>query len=317
MSDEYISIIPDLDKMNNLTYEKGKTSNGIKYEQYFTIKNKNQDSSIIFLAGTNVKRGELNLSNYETVNKSNYMGMIPAKVASESKVPVSVVYQPGVSNFKHYGIYSQETEKMQLEAAIELAGKKPFTPITHSLSTILGIRLLDKEFRKQYSEILPGVLSAVMTNARDALTDENGNPRKLLGLIDWYPLFKLAENIPHLLSYYPLASQEIHDNLFERQSNNKNWGGMSLISTSSAKYLLNVDGLEVVKSLKNQDQKPLCIVTVGDKIFPHKKQSEICEKLDAKILRLDAGHRWFTESNTGVIIDAISEFHKKNLEDIL
>lgn len=304
--------------MDDLIYEEGKTSNGISYEKYLTIKNKNLNSSIIFLTGVNVKRGKLNLLNYETVNSSNYMGTIPAKVANESKVPTFVVYQPGVSNFKYYGFYSKKTEKMQLESAIELAEKMPFTPVTHSLSTILGIKLLDKEYRKQYPKVLPGVLSAVMTDAKDALTDESKNPRKLFGLIDWYSLFKLAENIPCLFSYYPLAAQTIHDNnISENQVDNKNWGGMSLISTNSAKYLLNLDGSEIANSLENQDQKPIGIITLGDKICSPEKQSEIYKRLDAQILKLDAGHRWFTEPNADIIVNTISEFHEKNLENIL
>lgn len=261
--------------------------------------------------------------NAEKVNSSTYLGLFPFLLAEESGRQVIVIYQPGVSKVlpltKGIGYYSEETEKQQLEAAIEVADGKPFTPITHSLSSILGIRLLDKTYRNQCEttekQILPGVLSAVYTDMEDGLRNENGKQRKLLGLIPWYPLLRAVQHLQVPVPLYPLASSNVHDDFTAKPSRNKRWGASHWLNTAIAGYILKIDtGLELVGSLKTIDQQPLGIATMHDKIFSAERQIEIYNALGAEVLQIDTGHRWTTNQETEHAIRRIARFHQKNLE---
>jgi hypothetical protein len=309
-----------------INYESGRTSKGIVFES-FTPENAIQNAYLMLFAGFGMRKGKADLSSLDALNQSRYIGNMPARLARETELimktgnKVYVVYPPGVSEFIKRGYYSEETELEQLNAAMELVGDKPFTPITYSFSTLLGIKLLSSNYRKevlgnQASQVLPGVICSVNTSVEDALTDEHGSPRKVLG-IKWIDLYKIFQHIP-LPSYFPLASPSMHDPIgAEHNGRNKNWGLSPLVNTLSAKYALEVDGNTLAESLEGQDQKPLGIATREDKIYSSNKQLEILDKLFAHQLLLETGHRWMTEPAADRAIEEIVRHHQKSLKDRL
>jgi hypothetical protein len=300
----------------NITYYSKRTSGRLVYEAY-NPKSSSLKACLVLFAGLGARKGMIDTYNWDALNRSNYFGKTPAELAIKTQNKVYVVYPPGVSRFIKKGYYSEETEREQLEAAMELVKDMPFTPITHSFSTLLGIKLLSRSYREknlgnQATQVLPGVISSVNTNAEDALTDERENPRKVLG-IKWIYLYKIFQHIP-LPSYFPLASPAIHDPIGAKPDGNKNWGLSPLVNTLSAKYALEVNGNTLAESLKDRDQRPLGIVTLKDNIYNSDKQLEVLEKIMADIFPLETGHRWMTEPAAEDAIKKIVEHHQKSLE---
>ncbi len=212
--------------MSKLSYHHRKTQSGIIFDSY-THSDKKDDVAYVLLAGLNVdsnlifttdviKEGERLFQRPRI--KDSYLGKFPVNLADMSKRDVFVVYQPGMSlKPNRTGFYSEKTSLKQLEAALELTLSYGHVyPITHSLSTVVGTdALLNEMSQNLTSKLLPGTISSVFTNAKDALTTEEGKSRKIAG-IPWYFGFKAAEYFvpsffPFALPMYPLADQDIHD----------------------------------------------------------------------------------------------------------
>lgn len=286
-----------------LIITKGKIQ-GIKYESY--IPTDELKEPLVILIGMNI------------TPESNYLRDLPLLLAKNSNFPVFVVYQPGVSRLLGFGYYSEKTEIEQLEAAMELVGNKPFTPITHSFSTILGIRLLDKEFRERFSKnIMPGVLTSTYESVKDCLTDENNIPRTIFR-INALSLFQIGQYFPIILPIYPLRHEGTHAAADDEEKESKELTASQWINTKTAKYCLETNGLELATNLPNQDQIPLGIITSKDRIIDPEKQEQILKQLKATIVRIPTGHRWTKNtSQRNSIEQAIISHHRRNLENFL
>jgi len=278
----------------------GKTGNGVVYEQY---PGNNDGFPIIFFAGIGVRP-------IEDVNhgseESSYLGLFPDFLNNSSDVEVNVVYQPGVSGGRHKpNFYSDETEKEQFKAGLDIADGRRFYPIGHSLGARVPIHLaLNHEYQGldyNLENILDGCAIAPFTTVEDAYTDPDKGPRTFL----WFPDITLTRLLKgfEIPFYYPLHSQKIHDGK-EPVKKVKAWKANFWINVSSGNDLLESDTLaEIMASTVHRH--PLIIITSQDKIFDPDKQRAISEALESEVLEVDTGHRCFT--NRCVTDDLISK----------
>lgn len=306
-------------KPKRFLFDRNKTFNGVVYESYQPNQGSGEVPFLIF-SGLNVSPGlliprECSLEeNYFLLRESSYFGVFPALLAQKSGQEVFIVYQPGTSNGLKRGLYSEKTKQAQFLAGLRLAGKRQFYPLTHSLSTDLGLDLVLNSGLGSLKQFLPGTISSVMTTAEDALCTEKG-PRKL-GFIEWIDLFRLAKKIRLSLPfYYPLGNQFWHDGSGEEEKNPA-WSVSKWINTLSADYALKIDSFKKSKdgcSLK----KPLGLVTLEDRIFSPQLQAEIYHNLGAEIVEIRSGHRWFTSplEKLNPVLEKIIDHYQRSLAD--
>lgn len=271
--------------------ETGRTQKGLIYKRFV---NRDCETPVVIFGGMNIMPG------------SGYFCDFPDRTA-EIFGEAIVVYQEGVSgNLFKTGWYTEATERKQLEEALKLVNGRRFVPVTHSLSSVLGMKLLDPNYRAETGarNVLPGVITSVFTTIEDSLVDVD-RTRKILG-IPALPLFKIGRYLPLPVPFYPLRDFAAHskfgiedDGLIANR-----W-----VNTRSADYCFNCE--KVVDSL-NQNQEPVGVVTLQDRIFSADKQREVFDKLRAEFLEVDSGHRWMVDDEScDAVIDAIERQLRK------
>ena len=324
--------------MSELNYQHRKTQGGIIFDSY-THSDKKDDVAYVLLAGLNVdfnlifttdtiKEDERLLQNPNI--KDSYLGKFPVNLADMSKRDVFVVYQPAMSlKPNRTGFYSEKTSLKQLETALELTTSYDNVyPITHSLSTVVGTdALLNEVSQNLTKKLLPGTISSVFTNAKDALTTEKGKSRKLSGVFPWYFGFKAAEYFvpsffPFALPIYPLAAQQIHDGGKLSTEKHPHWGASKMINPATAKYVMKVDTSAKAQGKllgMHMAKKPLFLITTEDRIFDAQKQEQIANQFRADKVFAESGHRWFTlpDNDLNELTEKIISHQKGSLEERL
>ena len=248
-----------------------RTTNGLLYE-HFGVQN---DIPVVFFAGMNVMPG------------SNYLCDFPKKLAEHAEL--FVVYQEAVSgNLLKRGFYSLGTENHQLKAGLELVSGRRFLPVTHSLSSVLGFKLLNQDYISLHSaqKVLPGVITSPFTSVEDLLVDHSTEkPRKVLG-IEVLLLFKVLRYCPMIVPFFPLADINAHSNFGVNVEGNivDRW-----VNPLTADYSFGIS--ESLNAL-SVTQRPIGIVTLQDRIFSADEQRKRLNGFDANIVEIDCGHRW-------------------------
>ena len=256
--------------------ETGRTKDGLMYEKYGS----DSEKPIVIFAGLNVKPN------------TGYFCDFP-RDAAECFGEAIVVYQEGVSgSLLRTGFFSPGTERRQLNAALELVKGKRFVPVTHSITSILGTKLLDPIFRRENhaGDALPGVISSMYTSVDDVLFDRDVR-RRILG-IDALLLFKVGRYLPIPVPFYPLRDGAAHSRfgVVDASEIASKW-----VNTRSADYCFRSEGL--VGSVK-PDQKAIGIVTLQDRITSAEKQADLYGQLNAEIIPVDSGHRWMADEES-------------------
>jgi len=272
--------------------EYGRTNKGLLYEKHTS---QSRASPIVMFTGIGVQQSR----------EDSYLGNVPQKLAEQTGECI-VVYQQGVStdNPLKKGLYTTGTDIIQLQGALELTKGKPFTPVTHSYSAMLGTRLLNSEYREQTlaTSAMPGVISGLMTSVKDGTHREDGTSRKILGIPAEY-VFLVGQYFPLLTPLYPLKMLADHEHYNEREEHPHKVIADTWINSLSAYACYRQPYSEV-----HPDQKGLGLVTKGDSIFSADKQKEVLERLGCDIVEIDTGHRWMSGRDTANAIVA-KHFH--------
>ncbi len=289
-----------------------------------TLKSRNNSPVYILPAGLGVKPGKQNEGDcpylpflLDVLNKINYYGDFPARLAEKSGLEVNVLYQPAVSGNGHKrGLYSEETKQLMYEEIVGLANDRRIYLVSHSLSSDLHLDiLLGADYVQEQDQFLTGTFVAPMTNVEDALTDTKGKPRRMFGM-KALSLFELAKKMNLKLPFvYPLHSQKLHDGS-NQEKPNKNWKASRYINTASAEYALSIDN--VARSENYSGPRPMVIVASEDQIFKPDSQVEIAFNLGADFLQFNTGHRAFTSKEERLsIVSSIIDHQQRSLESRL
>jgi hypothetical protein len=283
-----------------IKHEHGRTPGGLLFERYVSDRRGGNpltlvDLEYVLLAGANVSPGKIedrarHFYDYHASERSNYFGAFPAMLAHYSGRPVMIVYQAGVSGGEHQKrFYSPETSQLQLEEGLANTHATRVYPITHSLSSLTGLDIVTGAEYASDARLMGGTISSVLTNAEDALS-ENNHPRRLAG-IKWISLMRAARKLNWTLPVYPLARQYWHDGE-DQAGDTESWGALKELNLRSANYFLQANGLE--KAQQPKVKEPLLLITTQDKIFSVDEQLRVAAALKAEVIGTPAGHRWFT-----------------------
>ncbi len=243
-------------------------------------------------------------------------------------VPVFVIYQAGVSGRPYTrGLYSDDTDKIQFAAAVELTGDKGFYPITHSWSSHLGLDFVLKEEYRD-TKILEGTISSVMTTAIDGLSHTFGKDarkersvldlftggRGMTGFPTWFQAFQVLQHLPVCLPTYPLQWQHWQDGTEDLPVNPK-WAPDPWIHYYSAKTFLPYDGLARVRETQTRHRKPLFVIPTQDRIFSPDQQQEIAAAAGCKTKEIAAGHGWFAAKRRELdtVLEAIAAHYHESV----
>lgn len=275
---------------------KGRTNNGVLYEKHT---DRHTDKPVIIFTGIGVMPSD----------EEPYMGTVAQQVAEEVGECI-VAYQPGVSatwkNPWTRGLYTATTEKKQLDAALELADGRRFTPVTHSYSSLLGAKLQDPNYRNALNAetAMPGVVSAIVTSVADGMKKEDGSTRTILG-IPGYFVFLVGQHLPLLSPLYPLKMLEDHAHFDEAVPHKAIADTWINSLTAESCFKLPYDNVQ-------PDRQSIGLITEGDNIFSAELQEEAYIKIGCKPVRINTGHRWMVGRDSQKAIDEIVAQHKRN-----
>ena len=313
-----------LNKAIEITQEQ--TSNQIPFDAYRNVADRDIDCPIILLTGLNIAPSNFHnsLSTPEQLKKSTYVGLFAYILAKKTDQDVYVVSQPGVAwkknpKTKHKkGLYTRKTELAQFEAALEIADGRIWYPITHSISSLLGVELcLKQEYEgHNLSKILDGTITSVFTSVEDALTNRDGEKKKFKELIAWLTMFKIFQYLPGwfpALPLYPLESQEEHDG-HKPEERIEAWKALIPIRGTTARYAFKRNLFEEITSANTIYKQPLWVITEQDNACSIEGQENNAFSLLGQgenlnnIIRVPTGHRWFTSNRAAnVVADRITE----------
>jgi hypothetical protein len=165
--------------------------------------NKGSKNVIVLFAGMNVKFPKF-VNDRDKFATRNYHYDFSFNLADKG-FRVIEVYHPGTNDL--ISTYNQKQINYTLFILNEFLKSQNLkaTPITHSLMTLAGINLSDKNNENKFSQFLPPVNISYVTNAKDA--SEN---KKMFGT-DLYNLFLFLDKIPlNVPVPYPFANSSYH-----------------------------------------------------------------------------------------------------------
>lgn len=295
--------------------ERHRADNGIVYDQFGNTKD--SDHIITIFNGMGVMPPKYQ---GETASVTDsYNGTLPALLQEVSGLPVVVAYHAACSGkpFRK-GYYGRDVETAPLEAIMStFKDKESIYPVYHSLATIPAMRrLLEPGYSSTERNLLAGTFISAVDNAVDALTRPDGTERTLFG-IPYIKIFQLANwaygKAPGLVDKIPVLpvspardQADAHDG-HEKTAKNNLWRSHPDVDVSSAVDFLTYNFAEDFASCPiNGNTRPLFVIPAQDAICSPKQQRKIASNIDAPVLEIETGHRWFTESPS-ILVPTIRE----------
>lgn len=271
------------------------------------------------------------------VDDRRYFGDFPDQLKDEG-IDTIIAYHPGTSRGFRRGLYLDSVDDeflVEVSSKLRCEGYEKFVPMGHSHSSKLVTRMGSPSFLKSLNVknmVLPGIVSAPVTNLSDVLDRDLGVQRKVLGILNAYKTFEVVKKLDSRLEgspadyaweaynflssfvpgLYPLSSELAHSGLSD---DGAAIGTQSMVNPISIRNIFDYDGMESAIEISKEEgfTAPSGIITKEDQIMSVGLQRKIFENLGSdNVLELDAGHNFFTSSKAcKAAVQFVLEHYKK------